>query len=358
MAKKTETENVTKKTGSRAAAAPSDTTQLHATAALQHISKLGLKPLPQHYELFFRYYQGDPEIVAAIDDHKGALDEIACHKLYKKYLSEAARGDIMKDIGDQVQTAISDLVLMLKSVRTTTTEYGDALGDVTEKLREAKSIDDLHEVVSVIVSDTKRMMAKNQELEIQLVNSSNQVSELRQNLDQVRREATVDGLTGLANRRAFDKYVRDCVDEARANNLPLVMLILDIDHFKRFNDSFGHVVGDQVLRLVARTLIDGIKGRDIAARYGGEEFVILLPDTHLHSGLKVAESLRRNVESKEVVNRSNQESMGQITLSVGIAEYAPGEDIVDFVTRADKALYEAKRTGRNRVCIAPAPPRA
>lgn len=348
---------MTKKSSSRASSVP-DVTQAHAAAALQHIAKLGLKPLPQHYELFFRYHQGDPEIIAAIDGHKGTLDDITCHRLYKRFLSESARTDITKEISDKVQTAITDMVLMLKSVQNSATEYGDTLDGVTDKLRDVRSMDDLHEIVSVIVSDTKQMLAKNQELEIQLVNSSNQVSELRQNLDQVRREATVDGLTGLANRRAFDKYIRDCIDEAASNRLPLVLMILDIDHFKKFNDSFGHIVGDQVLRLVARSLTDGIKGRDIAARYGGEEFVILLPDTHLHSGLKVAETLRKSVENKEVVNRSNQESMGQITLSIGLAEFAQDESVVDFIARADKALYEAKRTGRNRVCIAPAPPRS
>ena len=132
------------------------------------------------------------------------------------------------------------------------------------------------------------------------------------------------------------------------------MLLLDIDLFKNFNDSFGHQVGDQVLRLVARTLTDNVKGRDIAARYGGEEFAILLPDTPAAAGMRVAESLRKSMESRDIVNKATNQSLGRITLSIGVAEYAPGESIEEIVTRADAALYDAKRTGRNKVVAAKA----
>jgi diguanylate cyclase len=178
------------------------------------------------------------------------------------------------------------------------------------------------------------------------------VTELRKNLDNVKKEAMTDGLTGLSNRKAFDKQIRDAVEESDNIGIPVVLMMLDIDFFKKFNDTYGHQVGDQVLRLVARTLTDNVKGRDIAARYGGEEFAIILPETALPSGLKVAEVLRRSVESKEVVNKTNNETLGRITLSVGVAEYKPGESISQFIERADAALYEAKKAGRNRVEMA------
>jgi diguanylate cyclase len=323
-----------------------------AVRALEKIEGLGLQPIPQVYELWFRYFQGDPEIVRAIDQHAGKVDEVACHKIYKRFLSETARDDAVRKISDQIQSAVAEIVGMLTGVKNATSEYGSHLADVSEKIEHAESIEDLGKIVSVIVQDTRKMVEQNQKLELQLVNSSQQVTELRQNLDNVKKEAMTDGLTGLHNRKAFDKHIRDCVEEAASMGSSLSLLMLDIDHFKNFNDSFGHQVGDQVLRLVARTLIDGVKGRDIAARYGGEEFAIILPDTPLSAALKVADALRRNVENKDVVNKSNQAHLGQITLSVGVATYEKKEGIADFISRADAALYRAKKDGRNRVFAA------
>jgi len=320
-----------------------------AIKALQKIEKLGLKPIPQVYELWYRYFQGDPEIVRAINSYQGTLDDVNCHKIYKRYLSDTARDDAVKKISEQVQVAITEMAGMLSNVKTATNEYGTSLEDVTFKIKTAETLEDLGEVVTTIVKDTKRMLEKNHELELQLVTSSQQVSELRKNLDNVKKEAMTDGLTGLSNRKAFDKMIRDTVEEAENSASPLVLMMLDIDHFKNFNDTFGHQVGDQVLRLVARTLTDNVKGRDTAARYGGEEFAIILPETSLLAGIKVAEMLRRSVENKEVVNKSSQESLGRITMSVGVAEYKAGESISDFIERADAALYTAKKSGRNRV---------
>jgi diguanylate cyclase len=326
-----------------------------AVQALDRIEAQGLKPIPQLYELFYRYYQGDPEIVRAIDLAGNALDEVACHKIYKRFLSDTARDEAVRKISEQIQQSVGELVTMLLSAKSATSDYDDTLKIASQQIQGAKSLEDLGTIVSFILEDTKEMLEKNQALEVQLVNSSQQVTELRKNLDNVKKEAMTDGLTGLSNRKAFDKYIRDYVDEAHTTGLPLTVLMLDIDHFKKFNDSFGHLVGDQVLRLVARTLTDGVKGRDVAARYGGEEFSIILPETPLQAGLKVAEMLRRSVEGKEVINKANQEHMGQITLSIGVAEYHGRESVSDFVQRADNALYEAKHAGRNRVLAAPVP---
>jgi diguanylate cyclase len=320
-----------------------------AVNVLERIEVLNLRPIPEIYELWYRYFQGDVEIQRAIESFQGKIDEAACYKIYRRYLNEAVRDEAVKKISDKMQAAISELAGMVSAARSSFGEYGDSLGDVPSKLQSAKSIEDLGEIVASIVSDTKKMVEKNQDLEVQLVNSSKQVTELRNNLDTVKKEALTDGLTGLLNRKAFDKQIIESVSECKEFGTPLVFMLLDIDYFKKFNDTYGHQVGDQVLRLVARTLTDNVKGRDFAARYGGEEFAIILPDTPVSAGLKVAEILRKSVESKEVVNKASNEHLGRITLSIGIAEYTPGEEIPDLVLRADQALYEAKRTGRNRV---------
>jgi len=323
-----------------------------AISALERLEKLHLKPVPHLYELWYRYYEGDPEIVRAIDNYQGEFNENTCLKMYKRYLGSTARDEAVRKVSDQVQQAITELAQALGSVKSATSEYGENLDEVTEKIQQAESLEDLGDVVSIIIADTKKMVEKNQQLEGQLETSVEQVSELKKNLDNVRKEALTDGLTGVANRKAFDKNISDLVEEATQNQTPLVLMMLDIDFFKKFNDAYGHQIGDQVLKLVARTLVENVKGRDIVARYGGEEFAVLLPETPAAAGLKVADMLRRSVESKEVVNKTSNEALGRITLSLGVAEYIPGEGVSDMIERADAALYMSKKTGRNRVTAA------
>ena len=123
----------------------------------------------------------------------------------------------------------------------------------------------------------------------------------------------------------------------------------DVDHFKHFNDSYGHLTGDQVLRLVAMSVKQNVKGQDIAARYGGEEFAVVLPNTVLRSAITVAEHIRRAVMTKELMKRSTGENLGRITVSIGVAALRPGETPQALIERADGCLYAAKRAGRNRV---------
>lgn len=323
--------------------------------ALYQIEKLGLKPVPQIYELWFRYFQGDPEIVNGVDSQKGIIiDETFCHKLYRRHLSETAKDAAVQKISDQVQLAIVELAAMLNSIKSATSEYGENLGDVSEKVKGAKSLNDLGTIVSDIIEDTKQMVKKNHDLEFQLVSSSTQVAELKKNLDNVKKEAMTDGLTGLSNRKAFDKQIHDWTEEVNTTGAKLSLLMLDIDHFKKFNDLHGHQTGDQILRLVARTMIDGLKGRDMAARFGGEEFAVILPDTPTIGAVTVAETLRKAIANKEIVNKKNNVNLGQITISIGVAEYITGESVAEFIERADVALYEAKNSGRNKVRTAAA----
>ena len=135
----------------------------------------------------------------------------------------------------------------------------------------------------------------------------------------------------------------------RFHALGFRLMLVDIDHFKRFNDTWGHQTGDQVLRLVAMTLKSNLKGKDMAARYGGEEFAAILPATDLEGAVIVADNIRKAVQAKELLKRSTNEKLGRITASFGVAAYHPGDTPSSLIDRADRCLYAAKHAGRNRV---------
>ena len=193
------------------------------------------------------------------------------------------------------------------------------------------------------------MSERNAKLEQQLTGTIEEISRLREDLDVLRREAYTDGLTGIANRKRFDQVLRQEVELAQQSGEDVSLLMLDIDHFKLFNDTHGHQVGDQVLRLLAATLQENVKGRDMPARYGGEEFAIILGRTAFQGAMAVAEQIRLAISSKRVRNRKSGEFLGQVTISIGVATLDPGEPINNLIARADKALYAAKRDGRNCV---------
>ena len=204
-------------------------------------------------------------------------------------------------------------------------------------------------LVARMADATRAMEARSHALEEQLQASSREVTELRQNLESVRRESLTDPLTGIPNRKAFDNELQKSIDRAAKHDEPVCLVMCDIDHFKVFNDTWGHQTGDQVLRLVANCISENVKGRDTAARYGGEEFAIILPQTLLGDAVNLADQFRTKVESKKLVKKSTGDILGAITISLGVAVYAPGETGIELTARADSCLYAAKRTGRNRV---------
>ncbi len=333
--------------------------QTYAANAFERITKEGLAATPDIYELWYVYFSGQsPEITRAIDiliaNHQKVTEE-RCRELYARFLSDGKNEELVRRAGDEINSTIRNVTGVVRDVKAATEEYSINLEGVTAKIGATSSPQEIQKVLSGIVSETKEMLARNKTLEQELDKSSHVMEELQRDLENVRREAMTDGLTNLANRKAFDNELRRIAEEASVTQSTFALLMVDIDYFKSFNDNFGHQVGDQVLRLVARTLTDGVKGRDIAARYGGEEFAIILPDTNLQAAVTVGNALRKAVATKDVVNRNTGDKLGRITMSVGCAEFSAGENLQDLIERADAALYTAKHNGRNQVAAAPTP---
>lgn len=330
-----------------------------AQNTFERIRKEGLSATPDIYELWYVYFSGQsPEISRAIDiliANKQKITDERCRELFARFLSEAKNEELVRRAGDEINLTIRSVTGVVRDVKAATAEYTDNLEGVTARISNTSSPQELQKVLSEVVFDTKNMLERNKALEEELDKSSHVMEELQRDLENVRREALTDGLTNLSNRKAFDNELRRIAEESEVTGGTFALLMLDIDYFKSFNDNYGHQVGDQVLRLVARTLTDGVKGRDVAARYGGEEFAIILPDTGLQAAVHVGNALRKAVATKDVVNRNTGDKLGRITMSAGCAEFSAGENLQDLIERADAALYTAKHNGRNQVAAAPTP---
>jgi diguanylate cyclase len=272
-----------------------------------------------------------------------------CADLYDNFFGTSQHEAELRAVGKRIEDAVSRVLDYLVTANQGATQYGEALESFSGELDGPRDAAELGALVRSILDETKTMIEVNRQLEQRLENSSSEIARLREDLDQLKREATTDALTGLANRKLFDVALREAALEAEEERTFLSLLMIDIDFFKQFNDTHGHMLGDQVLKLVARTISDSIKGKDTAARYGGEEFCVILPDTRLKDAVAVAENIRRLVAGRKVLNRRTGHVLGQVTLSIGVAEYEFGETLGAFVHRSDEALYLSKRQGRNRV---------
>src|SRR5580692_6865557 len=324
-----------------------------AEIALGQIRALGQSASPRNFEIWYHYATGynqplNQAINAALTK-KGALDDADLEQIYDTYIAMTRLGDRMDSVNTRVLDEIKQVISTIDAAAGSATSYSKRLSLATEKLAQAKDGEALRAVIEHLVQGAKEMEQNNKKLETSLASSRQEIEQLQQNLETVRLESLTDPLTTLSNRKYFEAALAKGIIEAQQKNESLSLLMADIDHFKGFNDQYGHLTGDQVLRLVALAVKQNVKGRDVAARYGGEEFIILLPNTTLRSAITVADHIRRAVMTKELMRRSNGERLGRVTISIGAAVLHPGDTAQLLIERADKCLYAAKRNGRNRV---------
>ncbi len=326
---------------------------LWAIKAFEQLKRNNLTPTPENYAIFYYYIsETRPELKLAIDaayETRGTLSQPVCSELYQRYLGLEIERKMLRETNEALDLQLKNVLLVLDSVTEGNDQYSKSLDTFTGNLTQSRSIEQIREAVSKVMSETRTMVKQNEMLHSQLEQTTQQLTEVRSNLDKVHHEAQLDPLTEIGNRKFFDQEIARVLSEARESETSIAMLMIDVDHFKKFNDNYGHQIGDQVLRLVARTLVENLKGRDVIARYGGEEFVILLPHTRLMDAEKVANLLRASLSTKQIKRRSTNETLGNITISIGAAEYDLVEDAETLIGRADRAMYKAKQTGRNRV---------
>ena len=324
-----------------------------AEVALGQMKALRHANNPRNYEIWYTYATGyHPGLNAQINatlKAKGTITEADLAQIYDSYLSPSRLTERLDAVGSQVKAEIDQVMAMIDAVAGTASSYTESLAGATQQLALSKDREGLRVIVENLVATTKAMERSNQQLEERLIASKKEINDLQVNLEAVRTESLTDPLTQLANRKYFDVTLEKAIAHSVEKNEPLSLMMTDVDHFKAFNDSFGHLTGDQVLRLVAMSVKNNVKGKDTAARYGGEEFAVVLPNTVLRAATIVADHIRREVMSKELMKRSTGEKLGHVTISIGVATVRKDDTPQSLIERADACLYSAKRNGRNRV---------
>ena len=305
---------------------------------------------PINYAVWYHYVAGangdlNKTIDNLIRDQK-PFDPDTSLNLYKKYVCNASVESF-----EEINRNLLQLIVQLsRSVNVSGEQASAVEGNIAVKLKEldaTKNETGLRSILVDIVLETTKLADASRTLKNQLHNTDKEIEKLRCELTQVRISANTDGLTGLLNRLAFDKALNDLIENPPTKITCLVML--DIDHFKRVNDSFGHLVGDKVIKHVASLLKAGVAEHHQVARYGGEEMSIIMPNIRLAGALDLIEKIRVALDASRLTYKNDTIDIGKITFSAGIASLRATDSAHSLISRADKALYLAKKTGRNKI---------
>lgn len=324
-----------------------------AFKAMKRIKKEGLDPIPEIYQVWYCYYTGNfPELCETLDKlteiGRGFSNRVIA-RLYVEFFSDIQHFNAIQKAEKDVQIVLESVVSLLKSAGSESTRYGEIIERVGMLTQKDQGVEQMKAIIDVLTHETKRMISHNSELNEALNSQSLQVKNLRKDLKVKQEEVFTDALTGIANRRKFEMSLTKLIEANEAGKRRPSMMMIDIDHFKNFNDKFGHLVGDQVLRAVASIINKNVENEGLAARYGGEEFCVLLPKNNLASALKLAKKVREAVADKKMVGRNTKRDLGKLTVSIGVTQYRAKEELTSFINRADTALYTAKNAGRDRV---------
>jgi diguanylate cyclase len=306
-------------------------------------------PFPNHYAVTYEYWAGGN---ADLTDHLDkliqagkSLDEYLLRDLHDRFLNDH-REQRYNALGSSLQSMLHNLLQTIQSAGSNAEEYRQTLVNSIEQLSSEQDQQIMLAIAQEMLSAAVKAKTQSEELQHNLEATRSEVEHLRSEVEQHRREALIDPLTGLFNRRAMEQLLGEYL-ASRTDTI--AMLVLDIDLFKEVNDTYGHAVGDVVLRHVADAIRKCVRGEDIAVRFGGEEFVILLPRTSLQGAMIVAETLRHRIEEMRLVRRQDNLRLRPITASLGVSVLHPEDDAESLFHRADQALYVSKSAGRNRV---------
>ena len=325
----------------------------YARQALEQMAEHNVSATPSNYTVWYTHVSGrEPDLtrmISILKDNGQDFTDTVCGDLYGKFFTTTAEDATLHETTERIENELQRILEYVGDAGEGASEYGKSLANVQGDILGAKDVGGLKTAITKVLSETRKMEEVNLSLENKLAQSTEEVGQLRDDLEDMRKEALTDALTGIANRKLFDMELRRQARDAMEAGESLALLLVDIDHFKKFNETYGHQTGDEVLKLLANTMSKAVKGDDICARYGGEEFAVILPRTGLQGAMKVANGIRDRISTKKLMNRSTNEDLGKITVSVGAGLFEFGEPLGDLIKRTDQSLYKAKAMGRDRV---------
>lgn len=315
--------------------------------AVPLMTKYGIMMTPKNYAVWYEYVSGiNMQLNETIDidlTELGTFSNQRTLELYDRFLGP-----------DKEEANLADLRTLLQEIQKFSTKGLNAASESTDQFAEAlaklhpdMSREQIRGVIEEVMIETKQAMSSSQLLTDRLTAAMVDIEDIKADIEDTKREAKIDRLTGAANRKAFDEHMKLAVKEAENNDQILSVIFCDLDLFRDLNAKHGHLLGDQVLKVISNIIKSCVKGRDFVARYGGEEFTITLMNTSLEDTKNIAEVIRKEISEKRIQRKDSKESLGQITMSFGIASYYKLEGADSFLQRADRALYQSKRNGRN-----------
>ena len=321
-----------------------------ANRANGFMSQHGVPPTPDNFAVWFYYAMGgSPTLKKTIDilvANKRKFDAVINRDLYVTYVNPHSDRSTTEDFPDQLRGVIDSAKDFLAAAISDHRDQMETLGEVSSQ---CKPTADPRPIIERLVKELSKATTRSSALEANFLKTTKDLDEIKDSLKLAEQHSNTDALTGLANRRSLEGFLRSAQMSAMETGTPLSILMIDIDHFKKFNDTFGHQVGDQVLRLVARVLQENVRDCDLAARYGGEELMAILPGAPLDACTEAAERVRRRISEARLTRRTTGEELTSVTVSIGVARFRMGESADRLIERCDRALYQAKRSGRNRV---------
>tara|TARA_R110002073_G_scaffold69453_11_gene172467 strand:- start:28873 stop:29937 length:1065 start_codon:yes stop_codon:yes gene_type:complete len=319
---------------------------------LPEMNKRNIASIPSNYALWYEYVTGEnKKLVSTInelDAKKTRFTSELLQSLYNEFISDAHEAAVNR-LSISVKEIIHDFLEKVSKEGQGLSDYAHTLASFSSQAESISHLDDLKNLVHHLIYETQKREEATQSMQTSLESMALEMKKLRSEVAKINSEATTDSLTKANNRRTFDAEIEALINASKVESQALCLVLVDIDHFKAFNEKFGHSVGDKVLRFVASLVKNNTKGSDSVARYSGKQFALLLPETNFEGALIVAENIREKLAKQTLSDSAKKIELGTITASFGVASYEAKESSEQLIHKADTALRDAKQAGRNKV---------